>query len=80
MKLESISFISISMSVKAEKKCTWNILKSNCKFQKMTDKLGDKANKLSTKIHSQGEAITQKLKKSDDASSDKIQPVIKSKK
>ena len=72
-----ISFISISMSVKAEEKCTWNILKSNCKFQKMTDKLGDKANKLSTKIHSQGEAITQK---SDDASSDNIQPVIKSKK
>ena len=38
-----ITFTNISIA--AEKKCTWNIIKSNCKFQKITDNLESKAEK-----------------------------------
>ena len=37
-----ISFFLVSASNSAEEKCSMNILKSNCVFQKMTDSLGSK--------------------------------------
>ena len=37
------SFFNISVA--EEEKCTWNIVKSNCKFQKISDNLGIKTNK-----------------------------------
>jgi hypothetical protein len=75
-----ISFISLSMHSNAQEKCTWNILKSNCKFQKITDKVGTKVNELGTKINSKGDMISLKIKKEDETLSDKIQSIIKSEK
>ena len=37
-----INFLFIGISNSAEEKCSINILKSNCVFQKMTDAMGDK--------------------------------------
>jgi hypothetical protein len=34
-----------NISVAVEEKCTWNIIKSNCKFQKISDNLGIKTDK-----------------------------------
>ena len=47
MSLFFTSFVSA-----AEEKCTWNIFKSNCKFQKISDKIGEKAIKGKDKIKS----------------------------
>ena len=75
-----ISFLFLSTISAQEKKCTWNILKSNCKFQKITDKVGTKVNELGTKINSKGDMISLKIKKEDETLSDKIQSIIKSEK
>ena len=37
-----ISFFLVNASNSAEEKCSINILKSNCVFQKITDSLGSK--------------------------------------
>jgi|TARA_B100000780_G_C20804378_1_gene319498 hypothetical protein len=39
------SFLIINVSSATEEKCTWNILKSNCKTKNFSKMLGSKLNK-----------------------------------
>ena len=48
MKIFIISILFLiftNISIAEEKKCTWNIFKSNCKFQKISDGIGAKTGK-----------------------------------
>ena len=45
-----------------KEKCTWNLIKSNCKFQKMTDKLGYTVKKGVNKITKPLKPITNTVK------------------
>ena len=57
-----ISLFFVNLLNAAEEKCTWNILNSNCKFQKITDKAVQKATEGKDKIKSSN-PLKLKLKK-----------------
>ena len=55
-------FLLTNISIAVEEKCTWNLIKSNCKFQKMTDKLGYTVKKGVNKITKPLKPITNSVK------------------
>ena len=59
-----ILFITFTnVSIAEEKNCTWNIIKSNCKFQKITDNLGSKVEKGIKKLKPNKNILKPKKKK-----------------
>ncbi|MDB9760658.1 hypothetical protein OAB59_01685 [Pelagibacteraceae bacterium] len=55
-----ISFIMISPSNSAEEKCTWNILKSNCKTKNISNYFEKKVKQGSSKIREGSQLIIPK--------------------
>ena len=58
-----ISFLFLSTISAQEKKCTWNILKSNCKTTQITNFFGNKVKQGAGKIGNGASKIKQGTKK-----------------
>ena len=57
------SFLIINVSSATEEKCTWNILKSNCKTTQITNFLGNKVKQGVGKIGQGANKVKQGTKK-----------------